>query len=106
MNKSLSSSIEQDAVELTPQVAWEQEYRASMGEERPVENVSGIPIKPLYGPEDWQRYGDENPLSYPGQADYTRGIYDHASRADLDAAPVDRPWNAGRLQCAAALADG
>ena len=75
MNKSLSSSIEQGAVELTPQVAWEQEYRASMGEERPIENVSGVPIKPLYGPQDWHRYGDENPLSYPGQADYTRGIY-------------------------------
>ena len=54
---------------------WEREYRESIGADRSIENVSGIPIEPLYTPRDWARYGSEVPLSYPGQADYTRGIY-------------------------------
>ena len=43
--------------------------------DRAVENVSGIPIRPLYTPQDWRAYGTADPLGYPGQPDYTRGIY-------------------------------
>ena len=35
----------------------------------------GRPIRPLYGPEDWAAYGQGDPLGFPGQPDYTRGIY-------------------------------
>lgn len=54
---------------------WEKEYAESVGVDRLVHNVSGIPIKPLYTERDWRAYGSDNPLGYPGQADYTRGIY-------------------------------
>jgi methylmalonyl-CoA mutase N-terminal domain/subunit len=54
---------------------WEAEYRESLPTEPQRHNVSGIPIKPLYTPQDWPRYGSDDPLGYPGQADYTRGIY-------------------------------
>jgi methylmalonyl-CoA mutase N-terminal domain/subunit len=58
------------------EAAWRREYAAQMGErDRPVVNVSGIPVKPLYGPGDWQAYGAPEPLGFPGQPDYTRGIY-------------------------------
>ena len=46
-----------------------------MGTDRATENVSGIPVRPLYGPDDWAAYGQADPLGFPGQPDYTRGIY-------------------------------
>jgi methylmalonyl-CoA mutase N-terminal domain/subunit len=73
MNKPVESPL------LAPQAAsparerWEREYRAGVADDRPVENVSGIPIQPLYTADD--RAGAEDALGYPGQADYTRGIY-------------------------------
>jgi methylmalonyl-CoA mutase N-terminal domain/subunit len=54
---------------------WQAEYQEANGQDRAVENVSGIPIQPLYGPGDWTAHGRDNPLGYPGQPDYTRGIY-------------------------------
>ena len=55
---------------------WRRDYAASIGErDRAVVNVSGVPIQPLYGPADWPAYGAADPLGFPGQADYTRGIY-------------------------------
>ena len=54
---------------------WEREYRAGIsenaGKARDVTNVSGIPIQPLYTRADVS----STELGYPGQADYTRGIY-------------------------------
>ena len=54
---------------------WQSEYRESIGTDRETVNVSGIPVRPLYGPDDWAAYGQADPLGYPGQPDYTRGIY-------------------------------
>jgi len=54
---------------------WEREYRESIGTDRATENVSGVPVLPLYGPDDWAAYGQADPLGFPGQPDYTRGIY-------------------------------
>lgn len=54
---------------------WARDYQETIGKDRSVENVSGLPIKPLYTASDWAAYGSPEPLSYPGQADYTRGIY-------------------------------
>lgn len=75
MNKPIETSIAKGPESTPAQTAWEAEYRASIPTERPLENVSGIPVKPLYTPRDWARYGEDEPLSYPGQSDYTRGIY-------------------------------
>ncbi len=54
---------------------WQSDYAESIGTERETINVSGIPVRPLYGPDDWAAYGQADPLGYPGQPDYTRGIY-------------------------------
>ncbi|HUX25273.1 MAG TPA: acyl-CoA mutase large subunit family protein [Burkholderiales bacterium] len=53
---------------------WQREYAANVGSDQPTRNRSGIEVKPLYTPQDWQRdYATE--LGYPGQPPYTRGIY-------------------------------
>ena len=54
---------------------WERDYRADIGQDRDVHNVSGIPIQPLYTAEDRAASGNDAALGYPGQPDYTRGIY-------------------------------
>jgi methylmalonyl-CoA mutase N-terminal domain/subunit len=67
---------------------WETEtYRPHVerSPERAVrhETLSGIPVKPLYTPEDlagW-RYGDQ--LGYPGEFPYTRGPYPSMYRGRL-----------------------
>ena len=53
---------------------WQREYREGVAAERAIANVSGIPIAPLYTAADRRPGGDEA-LGYPGQPDYTRGIY-------------------------------
>ena len=75
MNKPLLHELV-DTTEDSARSTWEKDYRESIGDrDRAVVNVSGIPIKALYTPTDWARYGLAEPLPYPGQADYTRGIY-------------------------------
>ncbi len=53
---------------------WQREFAAGVADEREIANVSGIAIQPLYTNADRPAAGDE-PLGYPGQPDYTRGIY-------------------------------
>ena len=54
---------------------WRADYNRQIGEDRAVQNRSGIPISPLYTPRDWsgERYTAD--LGFPGQYPYTRGIY-------------------------------
>ncbi|MDO8767770.1 MAG: acyl-CoA mutase large subunit family protein [Burkholderiaceae bacterium] len=75
MNKPLRPSIVEGLDPSPSHAVWEKEYRESIPAERLIENVSGIPVKSLYTPRDWTNYGKNEPLSYPGQGDYTRGIY-------------------------------
>ncbi|MFA5682773.1 MAG: acyl-CoA mutase large subunit family protein [Hydrogenophaga sp.] len=65
----------EEAAARAQQAQWQQAYDATIGTHREVHNVSGIAIKPLYVPQDWAQYGRAAPLSFPGQPDYTRGIY-------------------------------
>ena len=61
---------------------WEEAY--SKGAERNAEfsTMSGVPIKPLYTPEDVE--GDyEEKLGYPGEYPYTRGVYPNMYRGRL-----------------------
>ena len=46
-----------------------------IGEERADATVSGIPIRPLYTPATRRARASADALGYPGQPDYTRGIY-------------------------------
>jgi methylmalonyl-CoA mutase, N-terminal domain len=55
---------------------WQRDWRADIGDgERAIANVSGIPIEPLYTAADRVGAGGDAALGYPGQPDYTRGIY-------------------------------
>ncbi|MFQ5935773.1 MAG: methylmalonyl-CoA mutase family protein, partial [Acidiferrobacterales bacterium] len=54
---------------------WEREYAARVGNDETIRNRSGIPIKPLYTPEDWDSEGYLSALGFPGQLPMTRGIY-------------------------------
>jgi methylmalonyl-CoA mutase, N-terminal domain len=61
---------------------WKEAY--SEGSERDAEfsTMSGIPIKPLYTPEDVEGDYDEK-LGYPGEYPYTRGVYPNMYRGRL-----------------------
>ncbi len=54
---------------------WRSEYSQQIGADREVKNRSGIEIKPLYTPRDWDGSSYENDLAFPGQYPFTRGIY-------------------------------
>jgi methylmalonyl-CoA mutase N-terminal domain/subunit len=71
MNKPLDPHLLAGAE--SPEARWQREYGVGIGTDRDVVNVSGIPIRPLYTAAD--RNGADEALGYPGQPDYTRGIY-------------------------------
>ncbi len=78
-----------DGSERAERERWEREtYGPFVGRapEREVrfETLSGIPIRPIYGPADLEgwRYGDK--LGYPGEFPFTRGPYPSMYRG--------RPW--------------
>jgi methylmalonyl-CoA mutase N-terminal domain/subunit len=54
---------------------WRRDYAAQPGADRVVRNRSGVEVRPLYTPDDWDgsRYMAE--LGFPGEAPFTRGIY-------------------------------
>jgi methylmalonyl-CoA mutase N-terminal domain/subunit len=68
---------------------WRAKFDAQHEPGRPARNRSGIAIKPLYSPQDWdsRRYMDE--LGFPGQDGMTRGIYPTMHRG--------RPWTQRQL---------
>ncbi len=55
--------------------AWEREYTAQLGQEQAICNRSGISVKPLYTPLDWDGERYLTDLGFPGQLPMTRGIY-------------------------------
>jgi methylmalonyl-CoA mutase N-terminal domain/subunit len=68
---------------------WKERYRQQIGEDSSARNRSGIEIRPLYTPADWNgdRYLDA--LGFPGKPPYTRGIYPTMYRG--------RPWSQRQL---------
>jgi methylmalonyl-CoA mutase N-terminal domain/subunit len=72
---------------MTDRERWEKEtygHFVKKAPERPVrfESLSGIPIKPLYTPEDVTGSYAEK-LGYPGEYPYTRGVYPTMYRGRL-----------------------
>jgi methylmalonyl-CoA mutase N-terminal domain/subunit len=61
---------------------WEEAYRESPERDAEFSTMSGIPIKPLYTPEDVEGSYDEK-LGYPGEYPYTRGVYPTMYRGRL-----------------------
>ena len=72
MNKPLDPALAQPAV---GEDRWRNDYAAQIGADKAVRNRSGVAIKPLYTPRDWNGERHEDILGYPGQPPYTRGIY-------------------------------
>jgi methylmalonyl-CoA mutase, N-terminal domain len=64
---------------------WEADYKQQLGDEEPRRNRSGIEIKPLYGPSDWDGGQYLRDLGFPGQSPTTRGIHATMHRG--------RPWS-------------
>ena len=54
---------------------WRADYAKQIGAERTVINRSGIEVKPLYTPRDWDGSDYDADLAFPGQYPFTRGIY-------------------------------
>jgi methylmalonyl-CoA mutase N-terminal domain/subunit len=54
---------------------WEQAYGASVPADDKRFNRSGIEVKPIYTPEDWNSDSYMDDLGFPGQAPWGRGIY-------------------------------
>ncbi len=73
MNKPLPDPVPASTEEA--QVRWAAEYAAQIGADRPVQNRSGIPIRPLYTPLDVDPARFDADVGFPGQPPYTRGIY-------------------------------
>jgi len=61
---------------------WEEAYSKSPERDAEFSTMSGVPIKPLYTPEDVE--GDyEEKIGYPGEYPYTRGVYPNMYRGRL-----------------------
>ncbi|MGH7277991.1 MAG: acyl-CoA mutase large subunit family protein, partial [Candidatus Rokuibacteriota bacterium] len=68
--------------------AWETEtYEPFVAKapERPVrfESLSGLPLQPVYGPEDLAGWSHDDKLGYPGEFPFTRGVYPTMYRGRL-----------------------
>ena len=66
------------AYQQTPLEGWEEAYAATPERDAEFSTMSGIPIEPLYAPEEV----DEK-IGYPGQYPYTRGVYPSMYRGRL-----------------------
>ena len=55
--------------------AWRQAYDSQANVRPNRRNRSGIEIKPLYGPDDWDGSAYMEEMGFPGQPPFTRGIY-------------------------------
>ncbi len=64
---------------------WAREYEAQIGPAAPRSNRSGVEVRPLYGPDDWESARHMEQLGFPGQPPYTRGIHASMHRG--------RPWS-------------
>jgi len=56
---------------------WRRELEASAPADKPATTVSGVPIEPLYTPDDLRGLDPASQLGFAGQYPYTRGV--HAS---------------------------
>ena len=78
MSNNSDNRLHQDA-----EARWRVAYDRQLPDDANRQNRSGIEIKPIYTPDDWdsERYMDD--LGFPGEEPWTRGIYPtmHRGRA-------------------------
>jgi methylmalonyl-CoA mutase N-terminal domain/subunit len=61
---------------------WEEAYAKTPERDAAFSTISGLPIEPLYTPDDVEGSYDEK-LGYPGEYPYTRGVYPNMYRGRL-----------------------
>ncbi len=54
---------------------WQREIEQAEPGPQPATTISGVPIEPLYTPENLDGFEYETALGYPGQYPYTRGVH-------------------------------
>jgi len=62
---------------------WQEAYDASALRDADFETMSGVPIAPVYGPDDWPDDQVPERLGWPGGPPYTRGPYASMYRSKL-----------------------
>jgi methylmalonyl-CoA mutase, N-terminal domain len=68
----------------TAYAEWATRYRAGRrAPKETAETMSGVPIEPLYTPDDLSEWSYEEKLGYPGEFPYTRGVYPSMYRGQL-----------------------
>ena len=68
---------------------WLKNFETQTANAEPLRNRSGIELKPLYTPADWDSECYMDDLGFPGEAPMTRGIYASMHRG--------RPWSQRQL---------
>ncbi len=53
---------------------WEEKYKQCKERDHKFTTISGIPVKPLYCPDDLPDFEYEKDLGYPGEYPFTRGV--------------------------------
>ncbi len=64
----------------SPLEGWQEAFAATPERDAPFTTLSGLPVKPLYGPDDVPAFED---IGYPGAYPYTRGVYPSMYRGRL-----------------------
>ena len=59
---------------------WRRRYEATPERDAPFTTLSGVPVRPLYTPEDVPSY---DRIGFPGEFPYTRGVYPSMYRGRL-----------------------
>ncbi len=62
---------------------WQQEIEKAGPGPQPATTVSGVPIDPLYTPDNLEGFEYETALGYPGQYPFTRGVHATMHRGRL-----------------------
>ena len=69
---------------------WAARYRSGkLASKENATTMSGVPLQPLYTPEDLEGWNYEQKLGYPGEFPYTRGVYPSMHRG--------QPWTIRQL---------
>jgi methylmalonyl-CoA mutase, N-terminal domain len=62
---------------------WAARYRTGKRAKETATTISGLPVEPLYTPDDLAEWSYEEKLGYPGEFPYTRGVYPSMYRGQL-----------------------
>jgi len=54
---------------------WAARYRSGKLAPKDGATMSGVPLQPLYTPDDLEGWNYDEKLGYPGEFPYTRGVY-------------------------------